>query len=261
MCPPVPPPAISRRIVPLPSFDRLARDREEDPDRGEADDEGRAAVADERQRDPRNRDERHDDADVDERLEAEPRRDARRQQSPERVRRPKRRSDARVAEDEKEHYDKAAADQPELLADDRKDEVVERVRQEEPAGEPALAEARADESSEPEREQTLDRVEALAERIDPRVEPRLDAVHLVAAESDDDDGHDGHPAHRGEMREVGAGDEEHRERGQRDDGGRAEVGLLEDERDHRRDDDEERDGSAPEAADGRPALGDPVRDV
>ena len=48
-----------------------------------------------------------------------------------------------VAEGEEQHDHEAGAEQPELLADDREDEVVRGVGQEQPAGQPALAEARA----------------------------------------------------------------------------------------------------------------------
>ena len=52
------------------------------------------------------------------------------------------------------------ADQPELLADDREDEVVECVRDEEPAGHAALAEPRTEDAAEAERQQALDGVVA-----------------------------------------------------------------------------------------------------
>ena len=67
--------------------------------------------------------------------------------------------------------------------------------------------------------------------------------------------------HHREVDEVRPGDEEHGERGQRDDHRRAEVRLLEHERDDRQDDDEERDGAAPEPADLLAALGEPVGEV
>ena len=50
-------------------------------------------------------------------------------------------ADARVGQEHEQRDDDARADQPELLADDREDEVVERVGQEQAAGQPALAEA------------------------------------------------------------------------------------------------------------------------
>ena len=69
------------------------------------------------------------------------------------------------------------------------------------------------------------------------------------------DGHDG------EVDEVGAGDEEHRERGQRDDHRRAEVRLLEHERGDRREDEQERDRPRPEPTDPGATLGEPVGEV
>ena len=69
--------------------------------------------------------------------------DAGREQRPERVGRAERRPDAQVAEDEEQHDHEPGAEQPELLADDREDEVVRRVGQEQPAREAALAKARA----------------------------------------------------------------------------------------------------------------------
>ena len=90
--------------------------------------------------------------------------DPRRQQRAERVGRPERRPDAQVAEGEEQHDHEPGAQQAELLADDREDEVVRRVGQEQAAGEAALAEARPDEAAEREREVALDAVEAEAGR-------------------------------------------------------------------------------------------------
>src|ERR1700722_11779222 len=87
MCPPVPPAAIINRIVPGSSFDGLTRDGQENTDGCEADRQRRTAGADERQRDAGDRQERDDDTDVDERLDAEPGRDAGRQEGSEGVRR------------------------------------------------------------------------------------------------------------------------------------------------------------------------------
>src|SRR5262245_47987385 len=150
MWPPVPPPAISRRMGLLVGpLDGLPRDREEDAGSGEADDERRAAGADEREGDPGHRQQGDDDADVDERLEAEPGGDARGEERPERVRRPERRPDPGVGEDEEEDDDRRRPEEPELLADDREDEVVPGVRQVEAAGELALAEAGPEDPAEP----------------------------------------------------------------------------------------------------------------
>src|SRR5947208_8872377 len=136
MWPPVPPPAISRRMSDsivaagrigvrlLAGFECLTGDREEDADGREAHDERRAAGTDERQRDARDGQQRDDDPDVDEGLEAQPDRDPGGQQGPERVGRATGRPDPGVAKDEEQGDDDAGPDEPELLADDREDEVV-----------------------------------------------------------------------------------------------------------------------------------------
>ena len=48
------------------------------------------------------------------------------------------------------------------------------------------------------------------------------------------------------MDDIGAGDEEHRERSESDDDRRAQVGLPEDQRDHGPGDDQERDNTPPQ---------------
>ena len=90
--------------------------------------------------------ERDHDPDVDERLDAQPGRDPGGQQRPERVGRRERDPDALVGEDDEQDDDEPAPDEPELLADDREDEVVAGVRQEQPAGAPALAQAEPEEA-------------------------------------------------------------------------------------------------------------------
>ena len=82
------------------------------------------------------------------------------QQRPERVGRTERGPDPGIGEEQEEPDDEARSDEPELLADDREDEVVPGVRQVEAAGELALAEPRAEDAAEAEGEQPLDRVEA-----------------------------------------------------------------------------------------------------
>ena len=81
---------------------------------------------------------------------------------------------------------------------------------------PALAETGPDQPAHAQRQQSLDGMEAGAEGVGPRVEPGPDALHLVAAQAD----HDRRQRTRGdhaEVRQVGPGDEEHREDGQGDD--------------------------------------------
>jgi hypothetical protein len=261
MCPPVPPPAISRRIVPGSFLDRLTRHRQEDPHRREADDQRRAARRDERQRDARDRDQPDDHADVDERLDADPGRDASREQGTEGVRGPERGPDPEIPEGEEQDDHEAAPEQAELLADDREDVVVERVGQEQPAGEPALAEAGPEQPAETQGEVPLDAVEPDAGRVRPRVEPGVDAVHLVAAQEHHRDGRDRREAKADEVQDVRAGEEEHRERGEREHGRGAEVRLQQHQDDDRDDDHEERDGPAEQAADRAAALRKPVGEV
>src|SRR3990170_8131471 len=187
MCPPVPPPAISRCIWLLGTFlHRLTRDRYEDPYGGETDDQRRPAGADERERDPGHGQEGDDDADVDERLDAQPGGDPGGKQSTERVGRPHGRPDASVGEDEEQEDHGPGADQPELLTNDGEDEVVPGIRQVEASGELRFAEARPEQPAEAQGEETLDRVEAGPERVLPRIEERADAGDLVVLEPDHD---------------------------------------------------------------------------
>ena len=60
--------------------------------------------------------------------------------------------DPLVGDDDEQDDDEAAADEPEFLADDGEDEVVVGVRQEQPAGEAALAEPGAEDAAEAERQ-------------------------------------------------------------------------------------------------------------
>ncbi len=228
MCPPVPPPAISNRIVvPRSLLDGLARDRQQDTDGREADDERRAAGADERQRDAGDREERDDDPDVDERLDAEPAGDARREQRPERVRGAERDADARSTRGRGTARSRRAPPRARTPAPiSAKTKSLNALGRQPPAW--LSPRPVAEHAAEPEREQALDRVEADRRAGPTRVEPGADAVHLVAvrarrrsprATAAGDEGR--------EVHEVGAGDEEHRERGQGDDARRAEVRLRE----------------------------------
>ena len=76
-------------------------------------------------------------------------------------------------------HDDAGAEKPELLADHREDEVVVRVRQRD-AG--CCAEPSPEQAADAERQQALDRVVPVAERVGPGVQ-KADAVHLVAAQA------------------------------------------------------------------------------
>ncbi len=85
-----------------------------------------------------------------------------------------------VGQDEEHQDHEPGPDEPELLADDREDEVVPGVREVQPAGRAALAQARPQDAAEPEREEALDRVEARTERVAPGVEPGPDPLELIA---------------------------------------------------------------------------------
>ena len=92
------------------------------------DHERRAARRQERQRDARHRQQPDDRAEVDHGLADDPRGDAGREQHAESVGRASRDVEADQAEAREQREHEQAADEPELLADDREDEVGVRVR-------------------------------------------------------------------------------------------------------------------------------------
>ena len=107
---------------------RAVRDEQQPREQDEVRDDARAAVADERQRDPGQRDQPQDAADDDERLQREAEREAGGEQLREAVLGEQR--DAEAARDE-EHVDeqqRGGADEPELLRERRVDEVGVEVR-------------------------------------------------------------------------------------------------------------------------------------
>src|SRR5688572_13677105 len=151
MWPPVPPAATTILIRVAPSG-RLARDGKKDTHGREADDEGRPAVAHERERHAGQRQEVDHDADVDEGLVREPGGDPEGDEATERVGCVHRDTEAAPREQGEQEDDAQAADEAELLADDREDEVVPRVRDGEAAGmRVALTEADPEDAAEPER--------------------------------------------------------------------------------------------------------------
>ena len=79
--------------------------------------------------------------------------------------------DPGIRQEQEQGDDDDRPDQPELLADVGEDEVVEGVRQEDRWLSP---EPGPEQAAEPEREQPLDGVEAVAEPVAPRVEPGAD---------------------------------------------------------------------------------------
>ena len=202
MCPPVPPAAITtftrgpprRDPRPLaPSFRRfraardvLARappprsgDRREHADGAERDDRARVPPKDTNgQRDAGDRQEPRHRAEVHDRLQPDPRRDAGGEEPAERVGRAHRDPDARVDHHAERDQHDQLADQPELLAEHREDEVRVRVRQVLP-----LLTAGAEPDPEPsagaERDQTLDQLIPVAQRVLPRVEERQEPCAAV----------------------------------------------------------------------------------
>ena len=115
----------------------------------------RAAVADERQRQPLGRQRAQHDADVDQRLQPEHRGDAEGQVAAERVARAERR--AQPAPDqhaEQPPTTNSMPEQPQLLADDGQDEVGVRLGQEEQLL-PAVAEAQAGDAARADADQRL----------------------------------------------------------------------------------------------------------
>src|SRR5436305_10663879 len=106
-----------------------AGDVKEDADGGEADDEARAAIGDERQRDSRQRRKPHYRGKVDRRLAANEDRQTRCEGLPERIPAAQRDPQADVGEGDVRSDQSRRADETELLADDGEDHVGVRLRQ------------------------------------------------------------------------------------------------------------------------------------
>ena len=213
--PAVPPPAITT-FTSAPSAPRAsardpgspsrrgarARDAHEHADPDERHDERRAAERQQGQRHARDREEPRDGAQVDDRLQADPGRDAGREQPAERVGRLHRDPDARVEQHpEGDHHDEGAHE-AELLADDREDEVAVRVRQVVPLL-PAGAEADAEPSARSERDQPLDQLIPVAHPVGPRVQVGVDEARPAVRLAEDQRRRGGGPDAAGD-REVPA---------------------------------------------------------
>ena len=128
-----------------------------------------------------------DRADVDRGLPDDPHGDPGREQHAEPVGRARRGAHAEHGERDEQREHRAAADEAELLADDREDEVGVRVRQEVPLR-PAGAEADAGQAAAAERDERLRdlvaRVAGVVERVQEREQPRA-AVGLGDGEHGD----------------------------------------------------------------------------
>ena len=200
----------------------------------EADDERRAAGADERQRDPGDRDQGDDDADVDERLQAQPAGDPGGQQRPERVRGAQRDAHPRVGEElgtgGARRWSRRGS--PNSWPTSAKMKSLKAFGTEPPSGSGrgrAQVTRPAPRASNP---WTVWNPGALG--VGPRIKPGPDSLHLVAAKADA-----GSPpsARRrpstARCTRLAPAMKNIVKTGQRDDDRRAEVGLLEHERDHR----------------------------
>src|SRR5262245_39243073 len=99
------------------------RDVQEDPHRRHRDQERRASGRHERERQPLRREEPHDNSQVDDGLVDQERRDSEREERAERIGDPESNPDAAPEEEAEEGDRHHCADEPELLAEDREDEV------------------------------------------------------------------------------------------------------------------------------------------
>ena len=194
-CPPVPPPAITtRRLASAHAVARLRRCRmpadqprrgvlrqvEQHPDREHRDEHRRPAGADERQRQALVRQHADHDADVGQRLHGEQRRQAEGQERAVGVRHRRRDAVAAPGDDEEGQQHERRADQPELLADDRVDEVGVRLGQEADLLQP-LHEAAAGDAAGADGDERLDDLEAAAGGVGPRVDPHHDPLEPLGA--------------------------------------------------------------------------------
>ena len=150
---------------------RGARDVGEDAGAEHRDHERRAADRQERQRDARHGQQPDDRADVDHGLPDDPRGDAGGEQHAEAIGRALRDPEADEPEAGEQPEHEQAADEAELLADDREDEVGVRVREEQPLG-AARAEPDAVHAAAPERDQRLRDLVAGVPLVVPRMQER-----------------------------------------------------------------------------------------
>src|SRR5439155_6427753 len=253
-CPAVPPPAITIRMrpSPLPFHRRVAwidgrrsSDRYQRAHRDQRHDQRRSSERHERQRDAGDRKHARGASEVDERLCPQPRRDARGEESAEGVRRADGDAHARVDEDAEERQHDQLAEETELLAEDREDEVGVCVRHVQPLLS-ARPEPHAEDSPGTERDERLNDLIPGVSRIVPRMEERQEPRPPVPRVHDQE-----HPgAERGheprrQQPQPYAGHEDQEEDGEGDQHRRPEVGLQDDQTHHGRGDDEDRDPPPP----------------
>src|SRR6185436_19309278 len=223
-CPAVPPAAIRHRSC----DSSIRRHIQEDADRRQLDDQVRAAVGDERQRDPGERRESQNGHEIDRRLTADERDETGREVLSEGV--PARQRDAESGpREERVGEDHAGrADEPELLADDRQDHVRVRFREVVDLLD-SLAEPFAEQPARAEPDLRLHDLEAAPLRVVPRVEEAEEAVAAVRLEPDRDGAErEREPARGAQHAPRYPGDEEQRRRGDEERDRRAEVGLDDD---------------------------------
>src|SRR6478672_5086517 len=226
-CPAVPPAAI-RNTGASCSRSCIARDVKEDSDAGERDHEARAAIRDERQRNPGQRGEPHHGREIDRRLPADERGQTGREPLAEGVLALQRDLQAEVREGAVGGDHGGRADEAELLADDREDHVRMRFREVVHLLD-ALAETDAEDPAGAEPDHRLDGLEAGALRVLPRVEEAEQARAPVRLEPDGEQAERADDPETEAERAAGrAGHEQHR-RKHHDDGDRGpEIGLDED---------------------------------
>src|SRR5258708_1340073 len=186
MCPPVPPPA----IISIPrtpctpmnevSSARLLRQVQQDSDCDETGDQRRSAVTDERQRQSFRWQQTKSDADIEQRLDGDHQRETERRVEIEAVLAEARHTKTAPDEKREDRHQRKGADEAELLADDRENEVGVRLRQEKELL-PAVADAQPAQSSGADRDQRLHRLEPFSQRIGFRIQEREEPVAPVGS--------------------------------------------------------------------------------
>src|SRR6266850_6352559 len=251
-CPPVPPPAttiVSDATSGDARLRRMLRDVQQHPEGAQADDQARAAVGQERQRDPLRRHQTQRYRHVHHRLRDQPDRNPHPEVITTAVRGAHGRHDAAPEQHPERRNHRRGSDQPQLLRDHREDEIGVRLRQEEQLL-AALADALAVQAAAGHCQDRLAHLEAGPQRVVLRVQERQDAANAVRRLYD----------HHGDRQGAGAaaehevapaqpGEEQEDDRQQDVDRRRAEVGLQVDQKRELADHDRARDDRADDVVD------------